>query len=298
MIRSSLTRSVLPLLMAAGLSLAGLAVASESFPSADKAVDALVQAVKSNDQKALATILGADWKTFIPTEDVDKDDVTAFLARYDEAHRIVGDDKASHLEVGKEAWTLPIPLEKQADGWHFDVKAGHDEVLARRIGANELAVMQGMLAYYDAQRDYATMAEKYYGVPVYAQKLISSPGKHDGLYWPAKDGEPDSPLGPNFAAQKPGENFHGYQFHELTAQGASAPGGAYNYVVGGKMRNGFALVGYPAQYGQTGVMTFMVSHDGQIFEKDLGKDSARIAKTMSTFDPDSSWNEVTPEASP
>ncbi|TBR40695.1 DUF2950 domain-containing protein [Dyella terrae] len=293
--RSSITRSLLPTLVVAALAMAGSVLAQEAFPSADKAAEAFVQAIKSHDEKALSNLLGADWKTFIPTEGIDQEDLDTFLSRYNESHRIVGDDKASHLEVGKDTWSLPIPLVKKADGWHFDVKGGKDEILARRIGANELAVMQGMLAYYDAQREYATLATKFVGLPVYAEKLISSPGKHDGLYWPDKDGEPESPLGPEFASHKQGEGFNGYQFHVLTAQGASAPGGAYNYVVGGKMRNGFALVGYPSQYGRTGVMTFMVSHDGEIFEKDLGKDSAKIATAMTKFDPDSSWKEVTPD---
>lgn len=290
----SFPRRALPAMLIAGLMLAGSVLAAERFPSADKAADAFVQAVRAHDKAAMSKILGADWKTFIPTEGVDQDDIDAFLAQYDEAHRIVGDDKASHLEVGKDAWTLPIPLVKQGDGWEFDTKAGHDEIIERRVGANELAVMQGLLAYYDAQREYSEIAVKYYGVPLYAQKLVSTAGKHDGLYWPSKEGEPDSPLGPAFAGAKPGDDYHGYHYRVLSSQGPSAPGGAYNYVVGGRMRNGFALVAWPAKYGESGVMTFMVSHDGEIFEKDLGKDSDKLAKTMTAFDPDSSWQEVQP----
>jgi hypothetical protein len=165
----------------------------------------------------------------------------------------------------------------------------------RQIGRNELDAQQAVLAYYDAQRDYATEDRNGDGVLEYAQKFISTPGKHDGLYWEVKDGEAGSPLGPLFADAAPpsgrGEGYHGYHYRILTAQGPSAPGGAYNYIVGGRMRGGFAAIAWPARYGETGVMTFMVSHDGIVFEKDLGKNTKAAATAMKMFDPDDSWHQ-------
>lgn len=263
-----------------------------SYPSPDAAATAFVDAVRQHDQAALAKVLGADWKTFIPTEGIAQDDVDLFLKRYDEGHTIDTADGTAHLDVGKENWVLPLPMMKGKDGWRFDTAGAQKEIRTRRIGENELAVQQAMLAYYDAQRDYASQARDGDKVLQYAQKLMSSPGKHDGLYWDASSGGDESPLGPKFANVKPGQGYYGYHYKILTAQGASAPGGAYNYVVGGRMTNGFALIAWPVEYGETGVMSFMVSHDGQVFEKDLGKNGAATAQSMKLFDPDSSWKEV------
>ncbi len=271
---------------------AGAVAQEANYPNADAAVNAFVGALRSNDKVALAKVLGANWRDYIPTEGIDRSDVDTFLARYDEGHRIDGDDKSGHLAVGKDNWTLPIPLVQGPSGWHFDVKTAQGEIRTRHIGSNELATEKAMLAYYDAQRDYASQDRDADGVLQYAQKFMSTPGKHDGLYWPVSGDEPESPLGPLFAEVTPGQGYHGYHYRILTAQGPSAPGGAYNYVVGGRMRNGFALVAWPAKYGETGVMTFMVSHDGEIFEKDLGKDSAKLVQSIKVFDPDSSWQEV------
>jgi hypothetical protein len=220
--------------------------------------------------------------------------VDAFLKDYDESHKIVDTDGKSHLVVGKAGWVLPIPLVKAGAGWHFDVNGAREEIRVRRIGNNELATMQAMLAYYDAQRDYASKEHNGDDVLEYAQRLLSSPGKQDGLYWPLVAGGDESPLGPAFADTPPGEDFHGYHYRILTAQGPSAPGGAYSYIVGKRMTNGFALVAWPSRYGDTGVMSFMVSHDGEVFEKDLGKDGAKTAQAMKRFDPDSSWQEAKP----
>ncbi|WP_430390056.1 DUF2950 domain-containing protein [Dyella sp. 20L07] len=288
--RSMMTRALYPLLMIAGLVFAGAAGAAESFSTADQAADAFVQAVKANDQAALAKILGTDWKSYIPTEGVGRDDVDTFITRYAEAHKIVESGGKAHLAVGNDAWVLPIPLVKQGSGWEFDAKAAHDEIITRHIGANELAAVQAALAYYDAQRDYAAQVSG--GIPEYAQKFVSSPGKHDGLYWPSKDGEPESPLGELYASATHGDDYHGYHFRILTAQGPSAPGGAYDYMSAGHMRNGFALIAWPSHYGETGVMSFIVSHDGEVFEKDLGKDGGKAAQAMTRFDPDSSWKET------
>lgn len=290
-------RLVLALTLWSGCTVSSMAVAQEaSYPTADAASAAFVQALRDNDKTVLAKVLGANWKDYIPTEGIDREDVELFLKRYDESHRIEAADGLSHLNVGSENWVLPLPLVQGKGGWHFDVKKGAEEIRERRIGANELAAQQAMLAYYDAQRDYATEDRDGDHVLQYAQKLLSSPGKQDGLYWPVTGNEPPSPLGAHFAGEETsGSDFHGYHYRILTAQGPSAPGGAYNYIVGNRMTSGFALIAWPSQYGETGVMSFMVSHDGEVFEKDLGKNGAKVAESMKSFDPDSSWNEVKSE---
>jgi Protein of unknown function (DUF2950) len=265
-----------------------------SYPTPDAASSAFVQAVRADDQPALAKVLGSNWRDYIPTEGIQRDEVDLFLKRYDEGHRIDTEDGKTRLEVGKDNWVLPIPLVQASDGWRFDMKSAQAEIRVRRIGANELAAQAAMLAYYDAQREYASEDRDNNKVLEYAQKFMSSPGKHDGLYWPVTGNEPESPLGPAFDKHTAGEDYHGYYYRILTAQGPSAPGGAYNYIVGGRMTSGFAMIAWPAKYGETGVMSFMVSHDGEIFEKDLGKNSAKIAESMKLFDPDSSWQEVKP----
>lgn len=287
-----------PVSLAVGIALALIPAASHAapsvYPTADAAATALVDAVQNNDKPALAKVLGPDWKTFIPTDSIDRDDVDAFLAAYKAKHKIAEKDGVSRLEVGNAGWTLPIPIVKSGTGYTFDLKAGHDEIIARQIGRNELDTQQALLAYYDAQRDYAVTDHNADHILEYAQKFHSTPGKQDGLYWDSKDGAPESPLGPLFAAhtQKPGEEgYQGYHYKILTAQGPSAPGGAYDYVVGGRMRNGFAAIAWPVRYGETGVMSFMISHDGVVFEKDLGKSGAAAVQAMTKFDPDDSWHE-------
>jgi len=294
--RNSMARFPIATLVA-GLAIAlipaALRAAPATYPTADAAATAFVDAVQKSDEAALAKVLGAGWKSVIPTGDIDRDDVDAFLAAYAASHRIVEKDGRSELEVGHAGWTLPIPIVKAAGGYAFDLKAGHDEVIARQIGRNELDTEQALLAYYDAQREYAITDHDGDDVLQYAEKFISTPGRQDGLYWDASDGSPESPLGPLFAA-KPKDDpdgYQGYRYKILTAQGPSAPGGAYEYVVGGRMRNGFAAIAYPARYGETGIMTFMISHDGVVFEKDLGRNGAAAAQSMTKFDPDSSWKE-------
>lgn len=281
------------LLLCVGMFTGAAATAQQaSYPTADAAATAFVQAVRGHDQTALAKVLGSDWKSYIPTDDIHQDDVDLFLKRYDQGHKIDTADGKAHLDVGTDHWVLPLPMVQGKDGWRFDLASAQQEISTRRIGENELAVQQAMLAYYDAQRDYASEDRDGDKVLQYAQKLLSTPGKHDGLYWDARDNEPVSPLGPDFANVKPGEGYYGYHYRILTAQGASAPGGAYSYISNGRMTNGFALIAWPAQYGQSGVMSFMVSHDGQVFEKDLGKNGASIVQSIKTFDPDSSWTQV------
>jgi hypothetical protein len=219
--------------------------------------------------------------------------VDAFVAAAKKSRRILPAGEGwKDLSVGEKGWTLPIPMRKTSSGWMFDVKQGAEEIRTRRVGRNEIAAMKAVLAYYDAQREYAQKDHSGDGIPEYAQKFISSPGKHDGLYWPAEAGQEESPLGPLFGGEKPGKEYCGYRFKILTAQGANAPGGAYDYMIGGRLKGGFAVVAWPAVYDDSGVMTFMLSHNGQIYQKNLGKDSDSIARAMTKFDPDSSWTKT------
>ena len=226
-----------------------------------------------------------------------------FVAAYDAANRIVpeGDSRAT-LEIGKDNKPFPIPLVKNRGTWRFDSLAGQYEVLARRISANELNAIQVCLAYVEAQRAYARLDPENNGTLVYAQRVASQPDKKDGLYWPAAEGAPPSPLGEFIAAAaregyRPGQGsnpYHGYYYKILRAQGSKAPGGAYDYVVRGKMIGGFALVAYPAEYRNSGVLTFVVNHDGAVFQKDLGVETPAIASGMRSFNPDQSWKKVAP----
>jgi hypothetical protein len=274
-------------------------IAQKAFPSAEAAADAFVDAVARSDSDAMRSILGKDYRRFIPLEGVDEEDIYRFLIAWSKTHQVVAEaDGKAVLQVGERGWQLPIPIAKSAQGWRFDVRAGADEMRTRRIGRNELSAMQAALAYYDAQKEYADKDRNADAIPEYAQRIMSTPGKHDGLYWPSTDGEDESPLGPAFYPNRPGQGYHGYHYKILTRQGSHAPGGAYNYVIGGRMRGGFALVAWPVKYGDTGVMTFIVSHDGVVYQKDLGPGTDAAARRMASFDPDSSWAKVDVPAPP
>lgn len=282
-------------LIAVAAILPGSAAAQKAFSNPEAAAETLVAAVEKNDAQALRGILGENWKRFIPTDDVDREDVDAFLAAWNTSHKMVaGADGRVHLAVGAQDWTLPIPIVKTGDAWRFDVKAGAEEIRTRRIGRNELAAMQAALAYCDAQKEYALADRNGDGVLEYAQRFVSSPGRHDGLYWETKPGEEESPLGPLFGDDKPGTDYHGYYFKILKAQGKHAAGGAYDYTIKSRMTSGFALVAWPVKYGDTGVMTFVVNHQGQIYEKNLGPKTDTVARAMKVFDPDTSWRKVAP----
>lgn len=273
----------------------GSAAAQKAFSNPEAAAETLVAAVEKNDAQALRSILGENWKRFIPTGDIDREDVDAFLAAWNTSHKMVaGADGSVHLAVGAQDWTLPIPIVKTSGAWRFDVKAGAEEIRTRRIGRNELAAMQAALAYCDAQKEYALADRNGDGVLEYAQRFVSSPGRHDGLYWETKPGEEESPLGPLFGNDKPGKDYHGYYFKILKAQGKHAAGGAYDYTIKSRMTSGFALVAWPVKYGDTGVMTFVVNHQGQIYEKNLGPNTDATARAMKVFDPDTSWRKVAP----
>jgi hypothetical protein len=279
----------------AALALAPAAFAQKAFPTPEAAAEALVDGIARHDRDAIKTVAGADYEKYFPSSKTDPDDITNFLAAWARGHAIVpaGSDKA-FLGVGKNGWTLPVPIVKTAAGWHFDTKSAPEEMRIRRIGRNELAAIQVALAYTDAQEEYRQQDRNGDGVKEYAMRALSTPGKHDGLYWAALPDEPESPLGPDFADAKVGQPYHGYLYRILTAQGKNAPGGARNYVKNGHMTGGYALVAWPAKYDDTGVMTFIVNQDGIVYEKNLGPNTATAAKAIKEFDPDSSWQKVKP----
>src|SRR5215470_4078954 len=296
--------SKLGLLTGAVLILASssLAQAQERFKTPEAAADALVSAARSGDRKTVLTILGPGSQELVSSGDPVADDniKQEFLAAYDIQHRVVTESgKPSILVIGQNDWPFPIPIVQRDGQWSFDTAAGREEVLARRIGRNELSTLKAMLAYWDAQNEYADMFKDKTGQAVYAQKIVSSPGKKDGLYWPTSGSEPESPLGEAVAGATQqgyrvgsGEPYHGYYYKILTEQGASAPGGTVDYVVRGNMIGGFGLVAYPAEYGNSGIMTFIINNDGDVFEKDLGDGTSRIASRMTSFNPDHTWKKV------
>jgi hypothetical protein len=277
-----------------GLAAATGALAQQAYPTPAAAADAFVDAVARHDDDALKTVVGRDYAKYLPHANAE--DTTLFLESWAKSHRIVaaGDDKA-YLEVGTNGWTMPIPIVRAQGGWRFDTQATPEELRTRRIGRNELAAIQVALAYVDAQEDYAKYDRDRNGRADYAQRLLSSPGRHDGLYWPTRPGEPESPLGSEVAKTKPGAGYHGYHYRILTAQGKDAPGGAKSYVSGGAMTGGHAFVAWPAKWGETGVMTFIVSKDGAVHEKDLGPSTDRVARSMTAYNPDASWARVPPK---
>lgn len=277
----------------------------QHYATPEDATEALVAAVRADDLRRIRAVLGPGSDDLISSGDpvADRRARERFVGAFDRHSRIEleGDVKAT-LTVGENDWPLPFPLLKRADGWRFDAKSGAEEILNRRIGRNELAAIQVCLAYVDAQREYALTQGNRDGLHEYARKLVSMPGKKDGLYWPTKQGQPLSPLGPLVAKAKEegyGESentahepYHGYRYKILTGQGRDATGGAYDYVAHGKMIGGFALVAYPARWGVSGVMTFVVNHEGVVYEKNLGEATAAIARGMTRYDPDSHWSKA------
>jgi hypothetical protein len=268
------------------------ASAQQAYPTPMEAAEALVDGIASHDEASVARTVGDGYRRYLPIATLDPDEITSFLEAWAQSRRIVpsGDAKA-YLEVGRYGWTLPIPLVKGASGWSFDTAASADELRARRIGHNELAAIQAMLAYTDAQEEFNLYDRTRNGRNDYARHLISTRGAHDGLYWPPRPGVPDSPLGP-LMAQPKGEAYHGYRYRILTAQGKDAPGGARRYVTPGGMTAGYALVAWPAKWGETGVMTFIVNQDKTVYQKDLGPDTAARVRALRTYNPDPSWTRV------
>jgi hypothetical protein len=277
------------------------------YPTAQAATEALVAALRADDRRRLRAVLGSDSDPLINSGDpiADRQGRARFVAAYDKRSKIEPENDAKAiLIVGENDWPLPFPLVKDATGWRFDTEAGAEEIVNRRIGRNERAAIQVCLAYVDAQREYALTQGNRDGMHEYAMKLISTPGKRDGLYWPTREGQPLSPLGPLVEeAKEEGygksknavhEPYHGYLYRMLTAQGPNAPGGAYDYIVRGRMIGGFALIAYPARWGVSGVMTLVVDHDGVVYERNLGKATTAVASRMTRFDPDSSWSKTQP----
>jgi hypothetical protein len=274
-----------------------------TFSSAEEGMQAFADAVDLNDPFVLQTLLGADGLELLDSGDpaADAQWRKRFLKAYADSNKVVREenDTRAILAVGLDEWPMPIPLVKSEGGWRFDVHHAAQEILSRHIGRNELAAIQVCLAIVDAEREYATKDADGDGVPEFASKFVSSPGKKDGLYWETREGEPLSPVGPLLAAaanEGPVTSdstaftpFHGYLYRVITKQGKNAPGGAYDYWAKGKLLGGFALLAYPARYGMSGVVSFMVNQDGVVYQKDLGENTAVLAAEISEFDPDPSW---------
>jgi hypothetical protein len=277
--------------------------AQQDYKTPQDAVDTLVATIRSGDQKAALVVLGRDGEDIISSGDKVADETARqrFVASYDTKHQVVmeGERKAI-LVIGDSDYPFPIPLIRTKGVWSFDTESGRREILYRRIGHNEFDAIQTCLAYVDAQNEYAEKDRTGVGAGIYARRFISESGKKDGLYWPTAPGEEQSPLGELFAtASRQGYRagsgrapYHGYYYKILTKQGPAATGGAADYVVRGKMIGGFGLVAYPADYRNSGVMTFIVNHTGTVFQKDLGPGTAALAETMTSFDPGPGWKKV------
>ncbi len=276
----------------------------KTFASPEEAVKDLIDAAKAGNQAELMAIFGPAARAVLSSGDAveDREVRERFVKAYEAKHALIQDGNAKAvLQIGTEEWPFPIPIVKKGEKWSFDTKKGKEELNNRRIGRNELNTIQTCLAYVDAQREYAAKDRDGDGLFEYAQKFWSTPNKKDGLYWETKTGEEESPLG-DFVAKATREGYtktdnkpvpyHGYFFKILKAQGKNAHGGAYDYVVNGKMIGGFGMVAYPANYGVSGVMTFIVNHEGVVYEKNLGKDTAKIARAIKLFDPDKTWKKV------
>jgi len=280
------------------------AIVQQTFGTPEEAGKALAEAVRANDVNALLAVVGPKSRPWLFSGDAvaDRDAWGKFLIAYDRKNAINrAADGRMLLLVGDGDWAFPAPIVSKGKGWVFDSAAGREEIINRRVGENELSAIQTLLAVVDAQREYAAADPDGNGFNDYARTFVSSEGKRDGLYWPVAANEPPSPLGPlvgeaarsgyRVAGGKP-TPYHGYHFRVLTAQGKSAPGGAYSYLVDDKMIGGFAVLAYPARYGVSGVMTFLVSHEGTVYQKNLGKLTSTTALKMRQFNPDDSWKKA------
>jgi hypothetical protein len=277
----------------------------KTFPSAAEASKALVAALQANDQPALLSILGADAKDIVSSGDEveDRNHREEFVQKYQQMHRLVAEpDGTTTLYIGAENYPTPIPLVHKGSTWYFDTAAGKREILYRRVGQNELAVIQVCRELVDAEKEYYAVPHDGDSGNQYAQKIYSDPNKHNGLYWEPASGEAESPIGPLVASaeaegytkgpRQKSQPFQGYYFRLLKGQGANAPGGARSYIVDGKMTGGFAFLAYPAEYRSSGVMTFIVDQDGIVYQKDLGRRTAEIAKTLTQYDRDATWRKA------
>ncbi|MBS0558787.1 MAG: DUF2950 domain-containing protein [Proteobacteria bacterium] len=280
--------------------------AQRSFATAEEAVAAFVAALRAGSNADLHAILGPDSDRVINSGDkyADREVHRHFVELFDQKHAIVQAEAGrAELEVGPDDWPLPIPIVQHDGRWSFDTKAGAQTIVDRRIGRNELSAIRTLLAAVDAQHDYFNRMKQTGGTGAYATRFISTHGHHDGLYWPVAGGEAESPLGPLIDAAQdagyPGElvggkpiPYEGYNFRILTAQGPNGDGGARNFIQSGRMTGGFAMIAWPAVFGSTGIMTFIVGPDGDVYQKDLGAETSRVAASVTTFDPDLSWVRV------
>jgi hypothetical protein len=299
---TSLRRMALVLLVV--FPLAASAAGQKTFATPEAAVDALISALKADDDAAIVALFGEQYKDVVITPDRAANSATrAKIVTALQTFRVLderGNDRRVLL-VGEQAWPLPIPLVREQGAWRFATEEGIEEIVNRRIGANERNAISVLEAYLEAQKEYASRDRNGDGVLQYAQQLGSTRGKHDGLYWDADEskGEEASPFGPLVAesaaylkGHKAGDPYRGYHFRILTRQGKSAPGGAYNYVINGRMIAGFAMVAYPDAYGESGVMTFIISQSGKIYQRDLGPATPKRAAAMTEYNPDASWKGV------
>jgi len=303
--------AIVSALVAVGLGRGVAAAEQRVFAGPEEATTALVDALTRSDTQLAEEILGPAGEKLLHSGDpvADRNAAQRFLRAYAKQHRLEyrGDRKAV-LHVGAEDWPWPIPIMRNNGAWLFDSAAGANEILNRRIGRNELSTIQVCLAIVDAQREYAATDHDGSGVRAFARRFMSTAGAKDGLYWPADDGKESSPLGPlvaraveeGYSTSSTGKPvpYHGYFYRILTGQGEHAKGGAYDYLVDERMVGGFALVAYPARYSVSGIMTFIVNHDGVVYQKDLGENSPRSARSMTTFDPDQTWSRVENPAKP
>ncbi|AGK59528.1 hypothetical protein HYPDE_39293 [Hyphomicrobium denitrificans 1NES1] len=295
-------------LLALSFQLAAAEASRKAFATPEDAVKSLVDAVKANDEQELISILGPSLKEWIESGDpiADREAREKFVADYEQNKEIdTSEAGKAILVIGEDEFPFPIPLVKTNDQWTFDPEQGKQEIIDRRVGTNELDTIETLLAIVDAQNDYAELNPLGKGAPEYARRFISSPGKHDGLYWPSNRSEAQSPLGtlvaeaatagyqPTTEGGESSKNpYHGYYFRMLTAQGSHAPGGAYSYLVNGRMIGGFAVIAWPAKYGASGYKTFMINQDQTVYETDLGTNTAAEVKKIRTFDPDKSWKRI------
>jgi len=281
-------------------------VEAQGFPAPDDAAKALLEAARSDDKNQIIAVFGSHEAELLSSGDEleDKNNRSNFISLAQEKMTVekIGEDRAV-VHVGNTDWPFPIPIVKKGANWQFDAGQGRQEILNRRIGRNELSTLGAIRGYEEAQFDYAILDRDGDGVSEYAQKLQSEPGKFDGLFWEPEDGQPQSPLGPLIAdARAEGYKiknatgkptpYHGYYYRILTRQGSNVPGGKYDYIINGNMIAGFALVAFPAHYGSSGIMTFVVNHQGNIFQKDLGPKTAEIVEKMKEYNPDSNWEPV------
>lgn len=288
--QSLLTTSLLVILLLFTFTALPVAAQQTTFDTAEAAADKLYNDVTAKDRASIKALFGSENLHLLPLEDIDEQDRESFINAWKKSHKLIAGKKDQvFIEVGLLAWTFPIPLQKNANGWYFDVLTGQDIIRTRSIGRNELSTMQAALAYYDAQKEYAGQDRNANGTFEYAQQFISTPGKKDGLYWPVKSGEPLSPLGSLFTGDITKGAYHGYYFKILKEQGKGARGGAYSYLSRNRMKFGFALLAWPAEYGETGVMSFLINHDGVLFEKDLGTGTEGLVTKISAFEPGEGW---------